>query len=194
MSEKRIDTTIDMYATTSIWPAINELASALQSGAWPGTRVSKYLKFKKIDGADTSGGSDVAYRTTALSLHIRSRPDHRPAFSHVKETFSELSKSDARARLPLTMADRSRFYFHFRRLEELLQDGQHKDLDWAIDLRRRLFTGQDLVAFRDAWRRFLLAFGLKDAKGDLETVVTWAPDCYWIRAREEELRRHSEMK
>ena len=185
------NTNFDGYHSTSLWPAVFELASGLQSGGWPATTVSKYLALRKIAIANAKYEVDYELANATLSLHIPGAPDYRPALSMVRRRFHGLSDSDARDKLPSSTAYRAKFYFGLRRLEELLKESQSNDLDWVVALRKRLFTNAELVAFRDMWRRMLSAFGLKDAEGDLETVVTWAPDCYWIRAREEERHRRA---
>lgn len=168
-----------------------ELSGALHSGAWPATTASKYLALKSIVTANAKSYADNEFDNARASLHIPGSPDYHPALSLMKQRFHALSKTDARARLPPGMAHRAKYYLAFRRLEEVLKESQHSEINWVIGMRSRLFTEEELAAFKDVWRRQLLAFGLKDAQGDLETVVTWAPDCYWIRARDEELRMHS---
>lgn len=65
-----------------------------------------------------------------------------------------------------------------------------------MDLRasKCVSTPEDMVGCRVVWRRMLFWYGLPDADGDLETVVTWDPEDYRHKQRDEEARVHPELQ
>lgn len=89
--------------STSLWPALSELAAELGSGSWPRTSRTHFFKFMREYHAALSHkisyGFPFPWTTAWLAMHTPGQPEHGPPLATAKHTFSANDLDKARRSL-----------------------------------------------------------------------------------------------
>ena len=182
----------DRFFGTSLRPAMMELTASICD--WPRTSSSLYqevvekmpLVLRNESRNTHTSNSDWSRAT--LALYHPSAPSCQPLLRLLRSTFGNLTGDEIRQRVPPEASKKARLYYNYQRMEQVLDAENPEEAEWVRGLRKHSFDADDLKIIRRKWVSKLKSFGVADPGGDLETIVTWDPDSYWMRARDEEHR------